>query len=73
LTEEAVDELDENEENAICNPSVDDYFKLVGNKNQKGASDSDNSAKKAKPATPRSLAKVNTKGIKPLTSFFKAK
>ncbi|SAL98816.1 hypothetical protein [Absidia glauca] len=73
LTEEAVDELDENEENAVCNPSVDDYFKLVGNKNQKGASDAEKSAKKAKPATPRSLAKVNTKGIKPLTSFFKAK
>ncbi|CAO3617138.1 unnamed protein product [Cunninghamella blakesleeana] len=52
-------------------PSVDDYFKLVGK--AKVDDTMETPAKKIKPAVPRSLAKVNTKGMAPLTSFFKAK
>jgi hypothetical protein len=35
--------------------------------------DRDSPAKKKAPAVPRSLAKVNTKGMKALTSFFTKK
>ena len=48
--------------------SVGDYMQMSRRKEM----DEDPSPpKKSKPAVPRSLAKVNTKGMKPLTSFFK--
>ncbi|ORZ12200.1 ribonuclease H2, subunit B [Absidia repens] len=71
LTEEAVDETEESMANDINNPSVDDYFQLVSNKSTSPATEK--ATKKPKPTTPRSLANVNTKDIKPLTSFFKSK
>ncbi|CAO3589748.1 unnamed protein product [Absidia cylindrospora] len=71
LTEEAVDETEESRTNDINNPSVDDYFQLVSNKST--TSTTEKATKKPKSTTPRSLANVNTKGIKPLTSFFKSK
>ncbi|KAI8337548.1 ribonuclease H2, subunit B [Chlamydoabsidia padenii] len=73
VTEDPVDEQSEIVSDAVNNTSVDDYFQLVANKNQKTSSDAEKSKMKSKPSTPRSLAKVNTKGIKPLTSFFKSK
>ncbi|CAO3626636.1 unnamed protein product [Cunninghamella echinulata] len=66
------EQLDENIAMIDNQPSVDDYFKLVG-KNRIDDGTTESVTKKAKPSVPRSLAKVNTKGIKPLTSFFKAK
>ncbi|KAI9305827.1 Ydr279p protein family-domain-containing protein [Cunninghamella echinulata] len=66
------EQLDENIAAIGNQPSVDDYFKLVG-KNRVDDDITESVTKKAKPSVPRSLAKVNTKGIKPLTSFFKAK
>ncbi|ORX48492.1 hypothetical protein DM01DRAFT_1115994 [Hesseltinella vesiculosa] len=66
---EGLAEEDEPEEVTATQPvgSVDDYLFVRKEKKDEDASPT----KKAKPAVPRSLAKVNTKGMKPLTSFFK--
>ncbi|KAI8064525.1 ribonuclease H2, subunit B [Gongronella butleri] len=69
----AFDGLDEEEpafSEASVQPaaSVGDYMQMSRRKEM----DEDPSPpKKTKPAVPRSLAKVNTRGMKPLTSFFK--